>query len=81
MVVLATGTAPNLLTCLRSVADQAHSTPYEVVLVLNGVTDGLASLVAEAVTGRRLSALGSTGGSPEGAIWRHRTPEGSLYCS
>ena len=51
VVVLTTGEGPHVLGCLRSVADQAHAVTYEVVLVLNGATDALASAVARRVSG------------------------------
>jgi GT2 family glycosyltransferase len=54
VVVLATGRAPHLLECLRSVAAHAHAVSYEVVLVLNGVAEELASDIARDVTGVRV---------------------------
>ncbi|HXQ60712.1 MAG TPA: glycosyltransferase [Acidimicrobiales bacterium] len=55
IIVTATGQAPHLLECLDSVAMNVRDTPYEVILVLNGADQEVASEVARHVEGARVT--------------------------
>ena len=55
IIVIATGHAPHLLECLRSVARNVRGTTYEVNLVLNGCASEVASEMARFVQGARIT--------------------------
>jgi GT2 family glycosyltransferase/glycosyltransferase involved in cell wall biosynthesis len=56
IVVIALGDAPHLLECLRSVAMNVRTTPYEVIVVLNGAELAVASELAGHVDGANVLA-------------------------
>ncbi|HXQ43985.1 MAG TPA: glycosyltransferase, partial [Acidimicrobiales bacterium] len=55
IIVVATGDAPSLIPCLRSVAMNVGSTTYEVVVVLNGCDLGVSSRMAGLVDGAHVT--------------------------
>jgi GT2 family glycosyltransferase len=72
IIMIATGEAPHLLECLRSVAENVRATSYEVILVLNGTAPHVASELARHVEGVRITPSrvnrGFAGGCNLGAL-------------
>jgi len=54
IIVIATGNAPHLLECLRSVGENVRSTTYEVTVVLNGADREVASEIGRRVQGAHI---------------------------